>query len=559
MYILGVNALPIDHHDASACLIKDGNILSFVEEERFTEVRHAYDTMPHNAIQYCLDTEGITIDDIDLIANGWDCITFMKDRGVEYSSELFIKQLIPKSKFNYIKTPEVIFVSHHLAHAAASYYTSGFDKSSILILDGQGERESITLAKGVNGKINILDQYPINYSLGYFFDAISHFVGLGIGDAGKLMGLAPYGEAKYTFPQLDFNGDELNTFIKDHKEQTRKYYLKVISQWVEELKNIYGEPNISTSEHLKLHNLSIYTTSFKDIYKNIAASAQAHIEKLVLKLVEILVNKTGHQKLVLGGGVALSCVTNAKILKKSDVEDIYIFPAANDGGVSVGAALQAYYQGYGEYEAKRLTNIYTGPGYNNKEIEEMLQFSKINYEYTSEPWETAAEMLNDGKIIGWFQGHMEAGPRALGNRSIIANPAISNMLNEVNENVKFRELWRPFAPSIMDEHKNKILEDNVDSPYMLLASNVKKEWRDRIPSIVHVDGSTRPQTVKKEANLTYWKLINSFYKKTGVPLVLNTSFNIKGQPIVCTPMQAIKTFYSSGLDVLILQNYLITK
>ncbi len=559
MYILGVNAIS-GCHDSSACLIKDGMIRHFVEEERFLNFRHAFNTWPHRAIQYCLDAEGISIDDINYIANGWDINNYRGGNDIQITRELFIEKLIPKYLFSYKKAPQVFMIPHHLAHAASSFRTSGWRNAGILVIDGEGENESISLFISKEGNVELLETYPIKCSLGFFYESVAKYVGLKTTDAGKLMGLASYGSANLVFNDFILEDDNFNVLLNnvDLKSNITNYN-QVKSMWSKVLIDEFGPPNQSKSDFIKEMNIYVNSTEFNDKYKNIAASAQAFIEEIIMILVKRLVKSTNIRRLAYAGGVALNCVANGKILKNNLVDDLYIFPAANDAGTSVGAALELSHRLMGESVYHHYNHSYFGPEYKNEDIEKLFNFLKIKYRKVENAARVAAELLDQNKIIGWFQGRMEAGPRALGNRSILANPRYYDNLTKVNKEIKFREEWRPFAPSIMYEKYKYILDEKWESPFMILSANVKQEWCKKVPAVVHVDGSTRPQTVRREDNPLYWELINAFYEKTGIPLVLNTSFNIKGRPIVCSPLDAIKAFFTSALDALVIGNFLLLK
>ncbi len=556
-YILGLNGWFDRSHDASACIIKDGKILVMAEEERFLRKKHSYDKLPHCSTLWCLNKLGIGLDDISSVAIGWDYKElYRRAKIIGPKIEDLADLYFPKKYFDYKKKPKIQLVPHHLAHAASSFFLSGMEKSSILIVDGQGEDSSTTFALGEGNKIKILWTLPIEYSLGYFYEAISDFIGLGLHAPGKTMGLAPYGKPKYKFEQfkLNDNGYRLNLkFLKNSESLDQQ--LRVVSSWREEFIKKFG--NIENYDY-------IFRESYGDIYKNtklskiekdIAASAQKTLEDVLLHCAKVLIGKTGVKNICMSGGVALNCSSNTKILNSKDVANVFIPPFTNDAGVSVGAALLI-----GGVKSKlQLSHAYFGPSYKDEEIKEILDQLKIKYKFCGDKIvKEVAEIIKDGKIVSWFQGSSEIGPRALGNRSILANPSLEEMHKKVNL-AKNREQWRPLAPSILEEDIDDFLENAKKSPFMLYTFSVKKNKQKKVPAIVHVDGSTRPQTVNKSINLKFYRLIEEFKKIAGIPLVMNTSFNGAKEAIVSSPIDAISSFYSNSTDYLAIGNFLIKK
>jgi carbamoyltransferase len=563
MIILGINGWIERSHDASACLIKNGKILSMAEEERFIRQKYAFDKVPINAISYCLKESRISPNDIDIVALGWDYRLMYKlhSRKFNYTDEEILDIIFPLKYFNYKKRPKLIIVPHHLAHAASAFFTSGFKKATILVVDGQGERESTTIAYGEGNKISILKSFPIKDSLGYFYESINKYIGFNYLDSGKTMGLAPYGEKNINFRNIELNKDgytinfkkkfRYNTFCLDEQKM-------VIDFWNEELRGYIKFPNKINYFFDNINNKMKTIINIPQQYKNLAASAQTTLEKIMIHLVDVAINMTGIKNLCLSGGVALNCAVNGKLLQNKSVNNLFIFPSANDAGVSIGAALYAASLYNKKSKFSKILHPYFGPKYTNKEIEKILKLKKINYIKIKNICETTAKLLSKNKIIGWFQGKMEIGPRALGNRSIIANPTIKSNWEKLNI-IKGRELWRPLACSILEEYKDEYFETDVKLPFMLITSQVKNNKRNVIPAVVHIDGSSRVQTVSKKTNKKFWNLINEFYKITGIPIVLNTSFNYDGEPIVSSPLDAIKTFFSTSLDYLVIGDFLISK
>jgi carbamoyltransferase len=562
MIILGVNGWYTRSHDPSVCLIKDGKILAMVEEERFIRQKYAVEKLPLNAVGFCLDKVGLKPDDIDIIAFGWDYKKKYKLRGMDFShsNNEILDIMFPRSIFGYKRKPKLVVVPHHLAHAASTFFTSGLNEATILVVDGQGEDESTTIAHGKGNKISILKSFPIKDSLGYFYESINKYVGFHYLDSGKTMGLAPYGKVSIDFSNIRLNSDGYTVNLKKlrydslHLDEQEA----LVALWHEELKKYVKSPNKVKYVFDKYSNKIKPKFDISLPYKNLAASAQAALEKTVIHLVEVAIKMTGVKDVCLSGGVALNCVANGKILQNKLVNNLFIFPSANDAGVSAGAALYATARYNKAAKFTKMTNPYWGPGYSNKEVETILKSRGMRYMKPKDIYKIVARLLAENRVIGWFQGRMEIGPRALGNRSILASPLVISNWKRVNI-IKGRELWRPLAPAILDEYKDEYFEKAIYSPFMLNALQVKKDKQSVIPAVVHVDGSSRPQTVSKKVNRKFWNLISQFYRLTGVPVILNTSFNGPGEPIVCSPQDALQTFNNSGLDYLVMNDYLISK
>ncbi|MEM4367458.1 MAG: carbamoyltransferase [Candidatus Aenigmatarchaeota archaeon] len=553
IYFLGISA---GMHDPAVALVKDNKIVAFVEEERFNRIKHSKGFFPHRSLEWVLKKEGIKISDIDKIgfylnpsfSNMVLKKTFnLLKSPIEFGAAIRWKnriKKIPISGLKYYfkyKTSNIEYINHHLCHSASTFLLSGFKKSNILTIDGVGEIETTTMRFGDRNKIEMLQSVYDPNSLGYVYSCVTEFLGFESNEGeGKVMGLAPYGNKYYkifdNFIKIKGETFEVNPklFLLDGTSVTYTDYLT----------NKLGEPRISSEPIEKKH-------------MDIAFSLQERLEQVVLHLVENLIETTGNKNLCLAGGVALNCKMNGRILESGLIDDIFIQPAAGDAGCALGAALWlAHNEGF---KFKKMEHIYYGPEYSDEEVKKVLDTAHIKYEEISDPSGTAAELLSQGKIVGWFQGRMEAGPRALGNRSILADPRDPGIKDKLNYLVKHREPFRPFCPSLLDKAKKEYFENPYESPFMILSFKVKEEKRKEIPGVVHVDGTVRPQTVTKKTNHKYYKLIEEFEKLTGVPVVLNTSFNIKGEPMVCTPAQALADFYSTGMDALIINNFLITK
>jgi len=561
--ILGLNGWSERGHDASACLVIGNKIIAFAEEERFTRKRYSYDSLPILSTAYCMQEADLSVDDIDFVIYGWNLPKTYKIRRswFPFTNKQILDQIFPKNIYKYIKLPTLEFMDHHLAHAASSYRTSGFKNASILILDGQGENASGTLAYGENGEIKIISQIPISFSLGYMMEGACKYLGLRTSDAGKLMGLAGHGKNGKVFDNLVQNksGYSITGFPKDKDMvgNSLDEQDKIIRLWRNYFlsKHPLDVKRISSFDPLKGNVVN--GLNFNQAHKDFAFSVQKTLEETVIYLANILIAKTGCRNLVIAGGIGLNCTTNGRLISENIVDDLYILPAANDAGVSIGAALEKAHQISG-FSPKRLEHIYLGPGYSNLQIKKILDEFKIPYEKSSEIYKLAAKSLAKSKIVGWFQGRMEGGPRALGNRSMLANPKIKGMHDVVNR-IKSRENWRPLAPAILEEFRDEYFEKGIYSPFMLQNHKVVKEKAKEIPAVVHTNLTSRYQSVKEKTNQRYYLLIKEFYRLTGTPVILNTSFNIGGDPLVCTPEQAIKTFYSSAIDCLAIGNYWITK
>lgn len=572
-YVLGIHF----GHDSSCSLVKDGKVVASVAEERFTQSKH-YSLPPIRALNYCLKSAGITIKEVDLIV--FPSIARLMELEVilnlqkqswipggagentndlSYYIRFFLIETMRLLRKKLIELPtyvkrydasgkEILHIEHHLAHAASAYYTSGFNEKSLVITaDGSGDGLSTTVWVGERGKLSPLLKVGREGSLGAFYGTVTEALGWIVSDGeGKTMGLAPYGNTKKTKGKLDFICPryEKGKLVKPYnwgwpaewKDESADHWHFSAADKIKELADKYGK-------------------------ENIAAEAQRLLEKELLSFVKFWKGKTGINKAALSGGVFLNVKANQKILESGIFDDIFVFPDAGDSGVSAGAALYGYYLKNPGTKIERMTNTYWGPSFTNEEIEQILKVRKLNYKKLSAkklPKE-AAKLLAQGKIVGWFQGRMEAGPRALGSRSILMDPRKAENKDIINATVKYREAFRPFCPSILEEAALEYFEDAREAPFMIISFDVKKGYEKKIPAVTHVDGTARPQTVNKKQNYLYYELIKQFGRITGVPVVLNTSFNIKGKPIVCSPEDAIKCFYDTGIEYLFLGNFVLKK
>lgn len=546
-------------HDSSACIVRDGELLFAVAEERLSRVKHD-GRFPRNAIQACLEFARVRPEQLDEVCFGWQTA----GPGFRHDLKCMASGQMPLTNINLITTtmhflsmwhqgggtkqfsrdfpggsPRFRFVDHHLAHALSAYSYSGFDDAAVVVVDGRGAWEATSVWHGHNGRLEQV--LTINWpdSLGLFYAAFTEYLGfVPFSDEWKVMGLAPYGQAGIDLRFfMDANADPYHVHSK--------YLFSNGAQFHSFISRL-GPPRVSESE-------------IDDRHKNIAFAVQEACESAMMSVVRLALRKTGSRNLCLAGGVALNSKANGKIQASNLVDKIFVQPAASDDGVALGAALAPYLDHNGCLPMRPLRHAYLGPSFDDDMIEAALQTYKIRTTRMSDPASVAAELLAKGKIIGWYQGRMEFGPRALGSRSILADPRDPEMNAKVNNAVKFREWWRPFAPSFKKEAAPDYLESGFDSPFMVLTAQVRPEKRTVIPSVTHVDGSARPQTVEKEINPLYYRLIDEFGKHTGVPVLMNTSFNLRGEAIVHTPTDAIRTFFSSGMDALVLGNYLVEK
>ncbi len=549
MIILGVNGWFTRSHDGSAALIKDGKIVAFAEEERFTRYKHAFEQLPHRAIQSCLDKAGITSDEIDVLAIGWDYELKYRLRNIEFPDTDLADLYLPKDIFKRKKEPKVVIVNHHLAHASLAYRLSKADKSAILVVDGQGEDSSISIWKGNDGEIELIQKYPLEASVGFFYESINKMIGFDYFDSGKTMGLSSYSQDSLEITEIDTYGSDV-TFNLPNKIEFRNDCLDEQMQFMDAWDKVYSKYGLKKSEQKNM-NSAFYENEYL-----LAGTAQKNLERIMLKLVFIAKEIVGTDNICIAGGTTLNCNVNSIIKKSNIFKNVFVFPVTNDTGVSLGAALETSYNEGGEkfYDF----TPYLGPDFSDTEIEDCLIRHKLHYAKSENVAKEAAKYLSEGKIIAWFQGRMEAGPRALGNRSIIANPTIKGMNDKVN-NIKNRELWRPLAPSVLADYAEEIFDDSFYSPYMLHTFNIKQDYLSRIPAVCHVDKSARPQMVKIDDNPLFYSLIDEFKNTTGVPIVLNTSLNGPGEPLICKPDEAAKILLRTKIDYLFIGNYIAWK
>lgn len=541
MIILGLTH-PTSWNNA-ACLLKDGQLVAMVEEERLNRIKHAPRMAPRLAMDYCLSQAGLTLSQVDYVAVGFDSavraalgnlqsddlLSGLNQAAMWLRDGLTYERRLPLAGYDRNK---VIFVNHHRAHAASTFFASGFSEANILSLDGSGGSESGMLGVGRGADITILKTVSNRGSWGLMYEQITEKLGFRRHSGeGKVMGLAAYGTPDPDgLPFVD-REEEIPVIIPEKRKA-----------FIESLKpRKRGDP--ITDEH-----------------KNLAATLQDTLERSAQAMAEWLYEQTGLRRLCLAGGTALNCSMNGKLALLPWVDEIFIQPAAYDAGTALGAALSVYVEKTGQRPNWRMEHAYWGPEFTTEQIEETLTaFQDLQFYRSEDIFSETAQLLAEGKIVGWFQGRSEVGPRALGNRSILADPSRPEMKDRVNNQVKHREPWRPFAPSVLEEAVGRYIAKAMSSPYMILAFDTKPEAQAEIISAAHVDGTCRPQTVSRTTNPRYWQLIKCFEELTGIPAVLNTSFNVDSQPMVNTPAEAIDTFLNCGIDVLAIGDFLVWK
>jgi carbamoyltransferase len=586
MYILGISAF---YHDSAACLICDGDIVAAAQEERFTRKKHDHN-FPAKAIQYCLASQNLEPNDLALVAfydkpflkferlletylayAPLGFASFIKAMPLWIKEKLWMKEYI-KSQIGY--SGKVIFPEHHESHAASAFFPSPFNEAAILTMDGVGEWTTTSCGKGSGSKIDLFSEIKFPHSLGLLYSAFTYYAGFKVNSGEyKVMGLAPYGEPKYV--SLIF--DHLIDLKEDGSFRMNMDYFNYcagLTMTNSKFHNLFGGPPRIPESKLTQKEMDI------------ARSVQDVTEEIVFRLGNHIHKETGSENLCLAGGVALNCVANGKLLRQGPFNNIWIQPAAGDAGGALGAALVGWYSYFSNPRTADNINdsqkgSYLGPEFNNDEILSFLNSKGLPFRKfpDSELTSRVADLIASEKIIGWFSGRMEFGPRALGSRSIIGDARSPKMQALMNIKIKFREGFRPFAPSVLEENVSDYFDLDCESPYMLLVADVKKErqrkmsaddeklfgieklniLRSDIPAVTHIDYSARIQTVNKKTNPIYHKLISDFNYKYGYAVIVNTSFNVRGEPIVCTPADAYLCFMRTNIDYLVLGNYLLSK
>lgn len=591
MRILGISCY---FHDAAAALLEDGMLIAAAEEERFSRKKHDYE-FPQNAIDFCLRTGGIRSEDLDYVVFFekpfvkferlllTSMQTFPRSHKVFreamvtwFGDKLWIKELLRK-RLN-IPSNKILFSEHHLSHAASAFFCSPFEEAAVLTIDGVGEWTTASIGVARNNDIRLLREIRFPHSIGLLYSAFTAFLGFEVNEGEyKVMGMAPFGKPRYV--------DQVHRLIRIGQDGSFEldmdyfcYHYSTDRTYNDKFVDLFGKPRdpkslFFTADTAYPSYFGEKPGNFNELarenqhYADIAASIQVVTEEAILQMARAACQETGLKRLCMAGGVALNSVANGKILRETPVEDIYIHPAAGDSGGAIGAALFAYHSLLGKPRRFTMEHAYWGEEFQPDQIESFLRENGITYQRIENEdtlIDTVVDHLQNGKVAGWYQGRFEWGPRALGNRSIVADPRRADMKDIVNVKIKFREPFRPFAPSVLAEHAEEFFDlpqaaSHYPARFMLYVVDVKQEKQDVIPAITHVDGTGRLQTVRKEYNPKYYQLIDTFRNATGVPLVLNTSFNLRGEPIVNTPGEAYSTFSRSGMDLLVLGQYIIEK
>ena len=559
--ILGLNCYK---HDAAAALLIDGKLIAAAEEERFRRIKH-YADYPEKAVDYVLKSASINPSDIDHIAFYMLPGLVMREN-ISYSRHYLLKnggfyfllsQLNGAKKMRTIQTilsnhlgssleARVSFVEHHIAHADAACYCSGFESAAVLTMDGVGERNTSILASFTPAGMEIHSSSRFPNSPGIYYSAVTKHLGfLPDNDEYKVMGLSSYGEPEFLdiFRRIISSSRgriNLNTKLLDIHMGVHS------SSFGAEVQRVIGPRRMPG-------------TSITSVHKNIARSAQKALEEVGLSLAEYLREASGLDRLVISGGVGLNCVMNGLIEKESGFDETFPFPASHDAGTAIGAAVHIHRKKYPDISLVPPSSMYLGPEFSEEEIRETLEMARLGWSRPDDLADRTAELIEQGKVVGLFNGRMEFGPRALGNRSILADPRREDMKDIVNRVVKHRESFRPFCPSCLEQKACEYFEGCTRARYMNKTYSVLPEKISDIPSVTHVDGTARVQTVTRKINPFYYDVIESFYRKTGVPVILNTSFNVKGEPIVTTPVDAVRCFYGTGIDVLVMPPFLLFK
>lgn len=570
MKILGISCF---YHDSAAAIIDDGEIIAAAEEERFSRIKHD-SGFPVHATKFCLEKANLKGNDLNWVVFyekpflKFERITLSSLATVPYAREVFvngyrvwlkdklwIKSIIAKNVG--INSEKILFTQHHISHAAVAYYTSSFDSAAILTCDGVGEWTTTSWGRGRGNKVALEKEIKFPHSLGLFYSAFTQFLGFQINEGEfKVMGLAPYGKPKYI--------DKVRKLVNQSTDGAFRldlsyfaYHLSDKVSFSQKFIDLFKVPPVDPKN----------SDEVREVYADIAASAQAVLDEVLLTIAKKVKETTNEENLCYAGGVALNGVTNWKIFRQAGFKNIFVHPAAGDSGGALGSALYVYHHVLGRKKVNPFVSPYLGQENTDKEIETFLKLNNIHAIKLSdrELIRRVAELLLKKKVVGWVRGRFEWGPRALGARSILADPIDKKMKDLVNAKIKFREAFRPFAPVCLYEEGDKYFEvgrrGKYQQPlqYMIAVVPVREEWQTKLGAITHVDGTARPQFIKRSINPLYYDLVKEFGKKSGVNVLLNTSFNLKGQPIVNTSEEAYDTFMRSGIDALVLGNYLIVK
>ncbi len=560
MNILGISCF---YHDAAACLLSDGQIVAAASEEAFTRKKHDPD-LPVQAMRYCMDQAGIGIQDVKAIVY-YDKPFKKLDRALRCHIEHFPKGLglfarkMPSWFSTQVRLPKVLerelgykgsvlYSEHHLSHAASAFYCSGWEEAALLTVDGVGEWASSSYGVGEGTQIRLLGETRFPHSLGLLYSAMTRYLGFKVNSAEyKVMGLAPYGEPRFV--------DKLRQLIDVREDGSFRLDMRYFEfdagerMYNQRFEALLGHPTFPLDGD-----------TLTDFQKDMARSLQVVVDDTMVKLATTVVQRTGKKKLCLAGGVALNCVANGEILRRAPVEDIFVQPSAGDAGGAMGAALVVWNGLLKKPRLPSLPSVYLGPGFDDEAVQRVLDENNAVYQKLERQdlLERSATLLTQGKVVGWFQGRMEWGPRALGHRSILGDPRHPEMRDIINSKIKMREGFRPFAPSVLEEDVSTWFQLDRPSPYMLLVAPVQP-GQPALPAITHVDGSARIQSISRQQDPLYYDLISAFKAQTGVGVVINTSMNVRGEPMVCSPLDAWLCFMRTGMDVLVAGSFLLMK
>ena len=543
MYVIGISSgIKHGHHDGAAVLLRDGELIAAAEEERFTLAKHARGELPRGAIDFCLKQAGITMRDVEFICSPLRTYTNYSQRLTDYF------------KFQFGHSPKIELYDHHTCHAASSYYGSGFREATVLCFDFSGDSSSGVVMHAKGNDLRVLTRFSRPNSLGLYYGMLTQYLGYQMtNDEYKVMGLSSYGSPRYleqfaTILRPDGINYELDSAL-DKRLRDREIYTSDFSTrqeriFTEKLEDLLG-PRRLRGQPLDRR------------FTDIAASGQKQLEIVTTHVTREAIKASGCPDVCLAGGVSLNCKMNMEIAAEPSVRKLYVPPVPHDAGVALGAAMLKCVEA--GYPIAPLTHAYWGPEYSNDTIRSTLDKSGARYELVDDPVTRCVGDLAEQKTIGWFQGRMEYGPRALGNRSIIADPRSADMKDRINITIKYREEFRPFCPSVLFERQDDYFEDAFDAPFMVVTFPVKESARQKIPAVVHVDNTARIQSVHADTNPLYSRLISEFAEATSVPMLINTSLNVNEQPTVNSPLEALHTYFCSGLDVLYLGPYRLAK
>ena len=562
MNILGLNYF---FHDSTASIIRDGHLLVAIEEERLLRRKHTVE-FPSQSAQRCLDECGMTTGDVDAIAvsikptlnapqkilhglrhplegRPFLAMELSAYRARKAGLDRWYHATWPDEK----RRPPLHHIPHHLCHAPASFLISPYENAALLSIDGSGEWASAFIGRGEGRKIERYSETYFPHSLGSFYEAVTEFCGFRTNyDEGKTMGLASYGDPSVFYAKV-------KEMVRVKDDMTFEIDLSYFNH------QYWGTPRCSPKFYEVFGRPRARNEEIEQRHMDAAAAFQKVLEEAALDLCRLLKKRSRCKNLVIGGGVSLNSVMNGRIVRESGFDDLYVIPAAGDNGTGIGASFYHYHVELGFPRTFVHMDPYVGTGYSDAKIKKVLDEGKLRYERVEHPAVVGAEIITSGQILGWFQGKMEIGPRALGNRSILADPTKKHMKDKINAEVKHREAYRPFAPSVLNERRDEYFDLKVEDPFMLKVCNVLPGKRDALPAITHVDGTARLQTVREEINPLYHRLISEVGRRNGIPVVLNTSFNVMGEPMVESPYDAVRCFYSTGIDALIVGNYVLRK